>query len=360
MSLKLHRRKSSPNWYIRGTVRGISVDESTGTAKRAAAEEIRIRREAEVLQRSIHGARASAIFLEAAVGYMKAGGERRYLKPLIDHFGATPLARIDQAAIDAAALALKPEAGPATRNRQIYTPVSAVLKHAAKRGLCDFPRIDRPRQPNGKVKWLRPAEAERLIEACGDHLRPLVVFLLGTGARLGEALYLDWADVNPTKRRVWFTDTKNGEARGVPLNGRVFLELANLAQREGAVFRRPDGAPYARRIGGGGQIDTAFNAACRRAGLADKVGEVKLPNGKTRAIWKARFSPHDCRHTWATWLYGATGDLRGLMELGGWKSERMVMRYTHVNPDHLAHVIDKLPWETWEIFGNSESRNTIK
>lgn len=360
MALKLHRRKNSPNWYIRGTVRGIPVDESTGTVKRAAAEEIRIRREAEVLQSSIHGARTSATFLEAAVGYMKSGGERHYLGALIEHFGATPLAMIDQVAIDAAALTLKPEAGPATRNRQIYTPVSAVLKHAAKRGICDFTRIDRPRQPNGKVKWLRQDGAECLIDACAPHLRPLVVFLLGTGARLSEALYLDWADVNLAERRVWFTDTKNGEARGVPLNERVLLELANLAQHEGAVFRRPDGEPYKRRNGGGGQIDTAFNAACRRAGLTDKVGEVELPNGKTRAIWKARFSPHDCRHTWATWVYAATRDLRSLMELGGWKSERMVMRYTHVNPDHLAPLIDKLPWENWEISGKLKTRSTIK
>jgi integrase len=326
MSLKLHKRRNTPNWYIRGTVRGIPVDESTGTSERAVAEEIRIQREAEVLQRSVHGARATATFLEAAVGYLESGGERRYLKPLIDHFGATPLVRVDQAAIDAASAKLKPTASDATRNRQIYTPVSAVLKHAAKRGLCDYPRIDRPRQPKGRIRWLRPDEAEQLIEACAPHLRPLVTVLFGTGARLSEALYLDWRDVNLTDRRVWFTDTKNGEARGVPLHQRVWLELVNLPHREGAIFRTHNGQPYARRLGGGGQIDTAFKAACRRAGIEN-------------------FRPHDCRHTWATWLYGATRDLRGLMELGGWKSERMVFRYTHVNPDHLAAAINALPWE---------------
>ena len=326
MPVKLYRRKGSPNWYIRGTVRGIPVDESSRTSDRAAAEEIRIQREAEVLQRSIHGARATATFLEAAVSYMEAGGERRYLKAVIDHFGTTPLVKIDQAAIDSAAHSLKPGAGNATRNRQIYTPMSAVLKHAAKRGLCDFPRIERPRQPRGRIRWLRPPEAERLIESCAAHMRPLVVFLFGTGARLSEALYLDWGDVSLKDRRIRFTQTKNGEARGVPLNERVLVELANLDHREEAVFRRPDGEPYRPRKGGGGQIDTAFQGACRRAGIAD-------------------FSPHDCRHTWATWLYGETRDLRGLMELGGWKSERMVIRYTHVNPDHLARSIDSLPWE---------------
>lgn len=345
MPLKLSRYRDSPNWRCRGTVRGIVFDRSTKTADRDAAEALRIQWEAHLLERSIHGTRATATFADALLSYLKAGGEKRYCQPLLDHFGVTPLVQIDQVAIDAAAIALKPGASNATINRQIYTPLSAVLKHAAKRGLCDYPRIERPRQHGGKVNWLRPAQAERLIEACAPHLRPLVIFLLGTGARLSEALYLDWTDVNLAARRVWFTDTKNGEARGVPLNERVWLELANLGHREGAVFRTQKGAPYARRIGGGGQIDTAFNAACRRAGLADRVGEITPPNGKTRTLWKAWFSPHDCRHSWATWFYGATRDLRALMELGGWKSERMVMRYTHVNPDHLAAAINTLPWE---------------
>ena len=52
---------------------------------------------------------------------------------------------------------------------------------------------------------------------------------------------------------------------------------------------------------------------------------------------------HDCRHTWATWLYSETRDLRLLMELGGWKTIAMVERYIHVNPDHLRPAIDSLP-----------------
>ena len=31
------------------------------------------------------------------------------------------------------------------------------------------------------------------------------------------------------------------------------------------------------------------------------------------------------------------------MKLGGWKSERMVMRYAHVNVGELQHTINKLP-----------------
>ncbi len=97
-----------------------------------------------------------------------------------------------------------------------------------------------------------------------------------------------------------------------------------MPHREGAVFRRPDTKPYKRKKDGGGQIKTAFRGACKRAGVKD-------------------FSPHDCRHTWATWHYVANRNLSALMEFGGWKSEAMVMRYAHVNSDHLRASIDALP-----------------
>src|ERR1700684_4094645 len=103
MALKLHPKRGSPNWYIRGTVRGITVDESSGVADRSIAETIRARREWECLQASIFGRKATATFLEAVVGYMEAGGERRFLAPLIKHFSTMPLGQIDQIAIDRAA-----------------------------------------------------------------------------------------------------------------------------------------------------------------------------------------------------------------------------------------------------------------
>jgi integrase len=326
MSLKLYRKRGSPNWYVRGTVRGITVDESSGVADRSAAEAIRAQREWECIQASIFGRKAIATFLEAGVSYLEAGGEKRFMAPLLKHFGSQPLAAIDQAAIDRAAKTLYPLGSPGTLNRHVYTPVSAVLKHAASRGMCDHRQIDRPTQPKGRIRFLTPPEADRLIDACSPHLRPLVIFLFYTGARLSEALYLDWRQVDLTRHQVQFLATKNGDDRGVPLHPRVFDELQRLKPREGAVFRRPDGQPYARKSDGGGQIKTGFYGACRRAAISD-------------------FSPHDCRHTWATWHYMHNRDLAGLMHLGGWRSEKMVLRYAHVNVGHLAQSIAALPWE---------------
>lgn len=342
MPLTIKRRHGSPNWYLRGTVRGISVDESTGTGDRKAAEEVRAVREAELLKRSVHGDSATRTFAEAALSYLETGGEGVHLAPILKLIGTKPLAAIGQAEIDTLAKKLKPNAAPSTINRHIHTPVAAVLHHAARKRWCEKPVIARPKEPKGRIRWVSHEEAQRMIQAAAPHLRPLVVFLFSTGARISEALYLDWRNVDLERAHVEFLDTKNGEARGVPLHPRAVAALSALPHRQGAVFRRslprmtasgkmtPLGAPYEDRDGGGGQIKTAWRGMLKRAGIDD-------------------FSPHDCRHTWATWHYRANRDLTALMELGGWKSASMVMRYAHVNTSHLAGSIG-------EIWGKSGER----
>ena len=170
-----------------------------------------------------------------------------------------------------------------------------------------------------------------------------MIFLLSTGARLSEALYLDWSAVDLSRCHVEIRNaaagghgTKNDESRGVPLHPRAVAALANLPHRTGPVFRkhlggmgkfgrvRPIGEGYADRGGaGGGQVKTAWRAMLKRAKVED-------------------FSPHDCRHTWATWHYAANRDLTALMQLGGWKSAEMVLRYAHVNATQHAGSIARL------------------
>lgn len=345
MPLKLTTRHGSPYLYIRGSIRGVRVDESTGLSDRKAAEEVLARRATQILDRSIHGDAVSRTFAEAALSYMEQGGERVHIAALLKHFGKTKLSAIGQHEIEAAAKKLCPGSSPSTTNRQVFTPIVAVLHHAARKKWCAKPVIARPKQPQGRVRWITFAEADRLIEAAAPHLKPLVIFLLSTGARLSEALYLDWRNVDLSRAHVVFVDTKNGERRGVPLHERAVAALANLPwDRKGKVFRKPVGPtrdgqmrkwmPYAERDGGGGQIKTAWGGMCKRAGVAD-------------------FTPHDCRHTWATWHYTANKDLQALMELGGWKSPEMVFRYAHVNTSHLASGIGK-------IWGRSPSVLTCK
>lgn len=336
MPLKLVRgRHGSPYWYIRGSIRGVRVDESTGLDDERAAQELLIRRSTEVLNIAIHGDSATRTFAEAALGYIEAGGERAHLHAITREIGRKKIGSIGQHDIEELAKKLCGKASPATQNRQVYTPTVAVLNYAARKGWRSKPVIARPKQPAGRVRWITHEEADRLIDAAAPHLKPLVVFLLCTGARLSEALYLDWANVHLSRCHVDLMNaeggghgTKNGESRGVPLHPRAVAALANVPwDREGAVFRRPAGKikqagrvwlPYESRDGaGGGQVKTAWAGMLKRAGITD-------------------FTPHDCRHTWATWHYQANRDLNALMLLGGWKSPEMVFRYAHTNVSHLA------------------------
>lgn len=360
MPLKLVAgRHGSPCWYIRGSVRGIRVDESTKCSRREEAEQVRIVREAELLARSIHGDPATRTFAEAASDYVaNLGGDARLLLPIAEHFGHKLLvANVSQGHIDECARALFPRGSAATRNRKVYTPISAVLHHAARKRWCSKPVIARPRgHDKERVRWITPDEAERLIAAAAPHLRPLVVFLLSTGARLSEALYLEWGDVDLSRAHVVFRPTdargiKTDEARGVPLPARAVAELANLPwDRRGFVFRKPAGKihkagrvwlPYESRAGeGGGQVKTAWAGMLKRAGISD-------------------FTPHDCRHTWATWHYRENRDVGALMALGGWKSPAMVFRYTHINTAHLAPGQAKIWGEVGTLVGSTADASAV-
>ena len=98
---------------------------------------------------------------------MEAGRPSRYVARLIKHFGETPLAEIDQAAIDQAAIAIVPNGTPVTRTAYVYTPVSAILHRAGVKMT-----IKRPKGFKGRTitDWLVPPDAFGII-AAADSVR---------------------------------------------------------------------------------------------------------------------------------------------------------------------------------------------
>jgi integrase len=245
--LKLFRRHDSPYWTIRGRYLTVKVDSSTKTSDRREAGLVLAKLQKQIFdQQTGQGGslQKGPSFAEAIISYVQKGGERRFLEPLLQHFGETEIAKIDQKAIDRAASVLYPDGSFSTRNRQVYAPISAILKSNG----ISVP-VKRLEIPPGVVRWITHEEASRLIASCSPHLKPLVFFLLYTGARCGEALWLDWRNLDLPRSHVQFLNTKNGESRGVPLHKDLMAELANLPHRTGEVFRKPDGRPYERPKG---------------------------------------------------------------------------------------------------------------
>ena len=71
----------------------------------------------------------------------------------------------------------------------------------------------------------------------------------------------------------------------------------------------------------------------------------RVGSGWKRALRRAgitEFRFHDLRDTWASWHVTNGTSLQELMELGGWKSYEMVLRYAHLAPDHLSQAAARI------------------
>jgi integrase len=306
MSLRLipPRKDRSPNWTIRGTHLGVNVNRrSTGTSDRRLALKALKRAEREI-EDGTFVEPGAATFASAAVSYMKAGGERTYLKKLLEYFGAEPIARIDQAAVDRAALSLYPNGTPATRNRSVYTPVSAVLRSVGAR--LD---LRRPKGSGGnkQTAWLWPEQAKALFaeaEKLDKEFAALLIVLCYTGMRLSEALGLTWNDVRLEDGFAYVPDTKNNDPRAVFLPPVAVAAMGQLGGGAGRVFR----------FSKSGHLYSLLRVAAIRAG-------VDLPE---------RSAFHILRHTYASWMRRYAGaDSHTLIATGAWKDRKSVDRYTH-------------------------------
>ena len=341
------RTGKTPNWGIRGTYLKVAVDRSSGTHRKAVANRIRQQIE-RAIERGDYPAPRPApdapTFLSAAVAYMKAGRSPRYVGKLIEYFGETLLADIGQAEIDAAAIAMYPNVTPASRNRCVYSPVSAIIHHA-QIGL----KLDRPKGAKGRIitDYLSPADAEAIILAARafDHeLALLLTFLLYTGTRLGEALALRWDNVQLDEGSARIRTSKNLLPRELYLRADLVPALA--------AHRPLDGQGRVFRFHQGGWL----KASLLRAKLA--ACGLPAPNrpakGERQCVPEHRLAWvnfHTFRHTWASWMrrYGRT-DVQGLVATGNWIDTRSAGRY--------AHAAAREEWSKVELLpGIGEKRN---
>jgi integrase/recombinase XerD len=289
MALKLFERGGV--FYIRGTVRGQSVYETTGTDDKKAAEAIRIKREEKLLKESIHGRIATITFAEAASAYMDGGGSPRFLgeydeetgewSGLIGHFGKRIISTITQSDLDKAAEKLYPGTQYNTRNRQCHAPFISVYNSAVRDRAAEKRDWVRPRKPKGTtVKFLakpiragtKPVAYERaakFVLAMSPAPAMLLTTMFYTGMRPIELFTLEDYEVNVANRWIALSGSKIGEPRGVPMHDVLVPMFTALCQRGGFLFRTPRGKPYEMKEDEGGQMKTAINGARKRSGITD-------------------------------------------------------------------------------------------
>jgi integrase len=350
LTLRPPRKGRTPNYEIRGTYLGVRVECSSGTHKRSVALQEIKRIEAVIEEHRQYPApdpkphTGEPTFLSAAVAYMRSGGERCYMSPLLKHFGEKPLPEIDQAAIDDAAKTLLPHGAPDYQNRRIYTPVSAVLHHA----LGDkCPPIKRPKGSKGRerkeIMW--PDDALAVVDEA-DKIDPefglYLLVLLYSGIRKSEGLKAMSVDTQPDDLALWLRTSKNGDPRMLKLRediaGRLRRHLEAHPGRE-RLFRFKDGGHFKHLL------LRATMAACALP------CPVRRPTGWKKPKFRLGFITfHVFRHTWATWMrmYGGA-DVQGLASTGNWRDVRSVQRYSHV-----------VPRDEWDRVNNLPSLGTIR
>lgn len=339
MSLHVVTRAQTGSLAIDGYVNGRRYQRKPQSQNPALAKEEAAVWEAELLREAWHGPKDCAVqhtLDQALVKYLEAKPRSNSTKARLERLqtaigGETLLGDINQDTITQLRNGLFVGAAESTILRDGITPLRAVLTIAVDLGWCSPVGFKTPELPEGRTVYFLPTEAEAMIGSAAAHLQELLSVLFCTGARLSEALYLDWRDVDLVDGRIilWPDRTKAKKRRNVILPPRAVAALANLPHREGAVFRRwPDGQPYAEVDDYGGQIKKAWHGARRRAGLPEEL------------------TPHSTRHTWATWHYAMHRDPLRLKIEGGWSSLDQVERYAHLMPGGHEAAIRQFRGET--------------
>lgn len=170
--------------------------------------------------------------------------------------------------------------------------------------------IRMPSVKNARERRFEGEEEARLMEALdksrGKHLKAIVLLAIETAMRRGEIIKLRWENVDLKRQIALLPDTKNDEARTVPLSLRAVKVLQALPRNiSGRVFSTSETA-----------VTEGFQRAAKRAEIDD-----------------LRF--HDLRHE-ATSRLAEKLQMHELGKVTGHKSPRMLMRYYHPRAEDLA------------------------
>jgi len=180
---------------------------------------------------------------------------------------------------------------------------------------------------NRRLRYLSIEESAALLNACDNHLKPIVAFALNTGCLRGEILGLTWERVDLKHGFILLDDTKSGKRREIPINATVHSVLQGIIRRldSAFVFVNPSTNGKGKLRNGGRYLDLkkSFASACRKAGIKD-------------------FHFHDLRHTFASQLVMNGVDITTVSKLLGHATLTMTLRYAHLAPDHLKSAVDVL------------------
>lgn len=248
---------------------------------------------------------------------------RKYqIATLIETFGDLRLTDVTEETIDAYQQA-RVMAGrmPRTVNNEVKC-LLAILSYARRMKIpATHPRVRMLRTAKGRhAKAWSPEQLDRLYSAVrlyAPTLLPLVVFIVNTGVRKGEALACEWTWIDLARRVIRIEPNeewqpKDGEPREVPIPDALVPWLTMPRASERWVFPCETGGKYAYWP----------KAAWYRA-----VRAAELTGG-----------PHVLRHTFASMFLEAEPDLGLLARILGHSTTAVTETYQHFLPARLERA----------------------
>lgn len=332
-------------FYIRGQVslgdKRIDVNEfSSGTSDKDAASHLMAEYETKLRHQLMFGAAAAVatgVMADAFASYLSKPkpphpSDILRISILNQHIGDVSLNE-PKRAWEVFRVAYLSKHEPAGQDRYRALLQAAINVHRDLHSL-DMVKIKPIPFENERVRWLEKDERDRLIASYVPHVQPIAVMLAFHGPRCQTALQIQWGTQGIDMKRgaIRFYHTKNGVVSNVPMHDRVRDVLLPIWEdrgrpKSGHVFLNRFGEPYQDTrlapIPGGNPLKRAHATACERAEIND-------------------FTIHDWRHHWASHCVMAGIDLITIMQMGGWKSLRMVQRYASVGVEHMRASINKL------------------
>jgi integrase len=168
--------------------------------------------------------------------------------------------------------------GPASINREL-----AVLENAFNKALREWGwvrenpvmKIPMEKEPPGKVRYLTDEEFAKLLEACPEWLKPIVLTARHTGLRKENIFSLKWHQVDFFRRVITIERTKSGERLGIPLNDTLMELFKKLFKVRYIGSEYVFYHPTAKKKNAKGRFDgrryyevkTSFQEALKKAGI---------------------------------------------------------------------------------------------
>lgn len=321
-----YKRPNSPFYWIAWTdASGHKIRRSSGTADKAEATamERRLRADSHDARKKVQG--VSAAFDTILIEYLQQPG--RLTKPRIsaarclkETFEGQSVLDIKPHDIRAYIEERQEEVADATINKELVL-FSAAINEYNKRFGSSIPNPVsgmKLRESTGRTRWITKEEAVRLIECASPHVADYITIGLYTGMRRKEMTTLKWTDVDDTRGilTVRNSKTKRGEERyrAIPIHGNVKLALENCKARWNESAYVFDGIQ---------DFKTGFRGACARARIEN-------------------FTPHDMRHTFASWLVIGGVNLYEVKDLLGHSTIKLTERYAHLAPENLKAAVNRL------------------